>query len=75
MTEPTPPAAPAAGGPPPPPPAAPDPAVGRRQRRHLVLAWVASVLGVVLVVAVIAGFVIHVPYVIISPGDSTPLDR
>ncbi len=39
------------------------------------LAWVASVVGVLLVVAVIAGFVIHVPYVIISPGDSTPLDR
>jgi PDZ domain-containing protein len=41
----------------------------------VVLAWVASVVGVLLVVAVIAGFVIHVPYVIISPGDSTPLDR
>jgi PDZ domain-containing protein len=35
---------------------------------------VASVVGVLLVGAVIAGFVIRVPYVIISPGDSTPLD-
>ena len=46
----------------------------RKHRRHLVIAWIASVLGVLLVAAVIAGFVIHVPYVIISPGDSTPLD-
>jgi PDZ domain-containing protein len=47
----------------------------RRQRRHVVIAWVASVLGGLLVVVVIAGFVIRVPYVIISPGDSTPLDN
>ncbi|MFN8026492.1 MAG: PDZ domain-containing protein [Acidimicrobiia bacterium] len=46
----------------------------RRHRRHVVIAWVASVLGVLLVVAVVAGFVIRLPKVIISPGDSTPLD-
>lgn len=50
------------------------PDVARRHRRHVVIAWVASVFGVLLVAAVIAGFVVRVPYVIISPGDSTPLD-
>jgi PDZ domain-containing protein len=46
----------------------------RKHRRHVVIAWIASVFGVLLVAAVIAGFVIRVPYVIISPGASTPLD-
>ena len=31
-------------------------------------------LGVLLVVAVVAGFLIHLPYVLISPGEATPLD-
>ena len=70
MTDLPPPAAPPAGGPPP-----TDPGVEPRRRLHVVLAWVLSVVGVLIVVAVIAGFVIHVPYVIISPGNSTPLDR
>jgi Lon-like protease len=52
----------------------PDNREARKHRRHVVIAWIASVLGVLLVVVVIAGFVIHVPYVIISPGESTPLD-
>jgi Lon-like protease len=47
----------------------------RRQRRHAAIAWVLSGLGVLLVVAIVAGFVVHLPYVIISPGSSTPLDR
>ncbi|MEX2100664.1 MAG: PDZ domain-containing protein [Acidimicrobiia bacterium] len=33
-----------------------------------------SVVGVLIVVAVVAGFLIHVPYVVISPGEATPLD-
>jgi PDZ domain-containing protein len=39
-----------------------------------VLAWVLSGFGVVVAVVVIAGFLIHLPYVIISPGSATPLD-
>ena len=35
---------------------------------------VLSALGVLVVVIVIAGFLIHLPYVIISPGSATPLD-
>jgi PDZ domain-containing protein len=38
-------------------------------------AVVASVLGVVVALAVVAGFVVHLPYVIISPGFATPLDK
>ena len=56
------------------PPSGPDNREARKHRRHVVIAWIASVLGVLLVVVVIAGFVIHLPYVIISPGESTPLD-
>lgn len=57
--------------PPPPPLEPPD---RRSGRRHTVLAVVLSVLGVLLVTVVVAGFLIHVPYVIISPGSATPLD-
>ncbi len=56
---------------PPPPPEPPDvPA----RHRHTVLAVVFSVVGVLLVAVVVAGFLIHLPYVIISPGSATPLD-
>ena len=34
-----------------------------------------SAIGVLLLVAILAGFLIHLPYVIISPGSATPLDR
>ncbi len=56
--------------PPPAPPSGPG-----RGRRHPVLTWVLSVIGVLLLVAILAGFLIHLPYVIISPGSATPLDR
>jgi len=59
------------GPPPPPPPELPEPTPGRR---HPVLAWVLGSLGVLVAVIVIAGFLIHLPYVIISPGSATPLD-
>ncbi len=59
-------------GPLPPPPL--EPPDRRSGRRHTVLAVVLSVLGVLLVTVVVAGFLIHVPYVIISPGSATPLD-
>jgi PDZ domain-containing protein len=55
----------------PPPPELPEQTPGRR---HSVLAWVLSGLGVLVAVIVIAGFLIHLPYVIISPGSATPLD-
>jgi len=44
-------------------------------RRHKVLAVVLSTIGVLIVVVLVAGFLIHLPYVIISPGDATPLDK
>ena len=56
---------------PPPPLAPPDRPTGRR---HTVLAVVLSAVGVLLVTVVVAGFLIHLPYVIISPGSATPLD-
>lgn len=59
--------------PPPPPPPPPEPPAGRR-RSHTVLAVVLSVVGVTLAVVTVAGFLIHLPYVIISPGSATPLD-
>jgi Lon-like protease len=46
---------------------------GRRRRRRI-LAVVASVLGGLVVIASVAAALIHVPYVIESPGDATPLD-
>jgi PDZ domain-containing protein len=45
------------------------------RRRRSVLAITLSVVGGLLVVIVIAGFFIHLPYVIIAPGDATPLDE
>ncbi len=45
----------------------------RRARTWLAVAL--SVLGVLIVVALVAGFLIHLPYVIISPGFATPLDQ
>ncbi len=56
---------------PPPPPELPSPA---RSRKHTVLAVVLSTVGVLIATIVIAGFLIHLPYVIISPGSATPLD-
>jgi PDZ domain-containing protein len=62
---------PFAGSLPPPPP---EPPAGPRSRKHTVLAVVLSVVGVVLATVAVAGFLIHLPYVIISPGSATPLD-
>jgi PDZ domain-containing protein len=45
-----------------------------RSRKHTVLAVVLSTVGVLIAVVVVAGFLIHLPYVIISPGSATPLD-
>jgi PDZ domain-containing protein len=64
------------------PPTTPSPALlpetpaepGHHRGRRAVLAWVLSVLGVVIVIVMVAGFLIHFPYVIISPGSATPLD-
>jgi Lon-like protease len=63
---------PAAAPPPTPPP--PELPPSRPSRRHAVLAVVLSTLGVVIAAAIVAGFFIHLPYVIISPGSATPLD-
>ncbi len=54
------------------PPPEPSPTPGRR--RHTVLAVVLSCVGVLFAVVAVAGFLIHLPYVIISPGSATPLD-
>jgi Lon-like protease len=43
-------------------------------RGHRIAAIALSVVGVLIVAVVIAGFFIHLPYVIISPGSATPLD-
>jgi Lon-like protease len=59
-------------GPLPPPPL--EPPDRTRGRRHSVLAVVLSVVGVLVLIVVLAGFLIHLPYVIISPGSATPLD-
>jgi PDZ domain-containing protein len=56
---------------PPPPPEPPEQTPGRR---HRVLAWVLSGIGMLLAVIIVAGFLVHLPYVIISPGSATPLD-
>ncbi|HEU5307806.1 MAG TPA: PDZ domain-containing protein [Acidimicrobiia bacterium] len=56
----------------PPPPPVPPPST--RGRRHTVLAVVLSTLGVLIATVVVAGFLIHLPKVIISPGSATPLD-
>jgi len=47
----------------------------RRSRRHRILGIALSVVGVVLAIVLIAGFFIHLPYVIIAPGEATPLDK
>jgi len=69
MTEPI----PGSVAPPPPEPPPPEPPAPRT-RRHKVVAVVLSTVGVVLAVVAVAGFLIHLPYVIISPGSATPLD-
>jgi PDZ domain-containing protein len=46
----------------------------RPRRGRTILAVVLSVIGVLMVVVLIAGFLIHLPYVIVSPGFATPLD-
>ncbi|HEY3672192.1 MAG TPA: PDZ domain-containing protein [Acidimicrobiia bacterium] len=58
----------------PPPPPPPELPASTRSRKHTVLAVVLSTLGVLIAVIVVAGFLIHLPYVIISPGSATPLD-
>jgi Lon-like protease len=57
-------------------PTAPPPELPVRTgaRRHTVLAVVLSCVGVLVAVIVVAGFLIHLPKVIISPGSATPLD-
>jgi Lon-like protease len=45
------------------------------RRRRTWAAAVLSAVGVFIVVALVAGFLIHLPYVIISPGFATPLDK
>src|SRR5690242_20221695 len=45
-----------------------------RSRKHTVLAVVLSTVAVLIAAVVIAGFLIRLPYVIISPGSATPLD-
>ncbi|HEX5586054.1 MAG TPA: PDZ domain-containing protein, partial [Acidimicrobiia bacterium] len=52
----------------------PDPSRSRPSRGRRIAAIALSVFGVLLVVVVVAGFFIHLPYVIISPGSATPLD-
>ena len=64
---------PGSAPPPAPPVPAPPPPEGPARWRTI-LAVALSVLGVLLVVAVVAGFLIHLPYVLISPGEATPLD-
>jgi PDZ domain-containing protein len=60
----------------PPVPPAPRPPVPRRRGRlRTALAVVLSAIGVLVVIALVAGFLIHLPYVVISPGTATPLDN
>jgi Lon-like protease len=47
----------------------PPPSRGRR-----IAVWLLSGLGVVVIVAAVAGFLVHLPYVVISPGSATALD-
>jgi PDZ domain-containing protein len=58
----------------PPPPPPPELPASTRSRKHTVIAVVLSILGVLIAAVVVAGFLIHLPYVIISPGSATPLD-
>lgn len=54
--------------------AEPTAAPRRSGRGRQVAAWFLSALGVLLVVVVVAGFLIHLPYFVISPGSASPLD-
>jgi PDZ domain-containing protein len=56
-----------------PPTEAPAPPAGPG-RAHRVTAWLLSGLGVAVVVVVLAGFFVHLPYAVISPGSASPLD-
>ncbi len=53
------------------PPVGPPPQSGRASA---IAATVGTVVGVLLMLAAIAGFVVRVPYVVISPGEATALD-
>ena len=59
----------ASTGPPPPPPSPPEPA-----RHHRWIPWAAGIVTVLVLGLLAAAAFIHVPYVIITPGDATPLD-
>ena len=59
---------------PPAPPGAPTDPQPPRRRLPKWLSAALSIFAGVLIVLTVAGFVIHVPYVIISPGEATPLD-
>jgi PDZ domain-containing protein len=56
-----------------PPDVAPPGPPPRRGWRSVVAVG-SSVLAVIFVVVLVAGFLIHLPYVVISPGDATPVD-
>ncbi len=45
-----------------------------RSRRRRTIRWIGAILGGFLVVAAVAAALIHVPYVIVSPGDAAALD-
>jgi len=49
-------------------------AAPRPSRARRIAAWVVSVVGVLLALVLVAGFFIHLPYVVISPGTATPLN-
>ncbi len=51
-----------------------DDAPPRPSRGRRIAAGLLSGLGIALVVVVVAGFFIHLPYVVISPGNASPLD-
>jgi Lon-like protease len=51
------------------------PPVPTRRRGRRVFRRTLSALGVLVVLAFVAGFLIHLPYVIISPGEAKPLDH
>lgn len=71
------------GAPPPPPPAQstprtapvppPPPLPVKRRRRPLVAAG--TVAGVIVVLAILAGMLIRLPYVLIAPGDAQSVER
>ncbi|MFA5882771.1 MAG: PDZ domain-containing protein [Acidimicrobiia bacterium] len=48
--------------------------IGPPPRRHTWAPWIAGILTLLVLAALAAAAFIHVPYVIISPGDATPLD-